>query len=143
MGYPVHHFLSYLKVLCLDFQDNLPSIYNIIHDLRDQSEAGSMQHILRVTELLVLQMKYLDKSLLGYGFCEYSDQETAMSAMRNLNGRELHGRNLRVDHATRDHGVDPKVENLFSQIVKLTLGYTSKCNAIRNIGSWWSSSSSC
>jgi len=44
----------------------------------------------------------------GYGFCEYSDQETAMSAMRNLNARELHGRNLRVDHATRDHGVDPK-----------------------------------
>ena len=29
--------------------------------------------------------------------------------MRNLNQRELHGRNLRVDHATRDHGIDPKV----------------------------------
>ena len=29
-----------------------------------------------------------------------------MSAMRNLNTRELHGRNLRVDHATRDHGID-------------------------------------
>ena len=51
----------------------------------------------------------LISSFIGYGFCEYSDQETAMSAMRNLNGRELHGRNLRVDHATRDHGVDPKV----------------------------------
>ena len=46
---------------------------------------------------------------LGYGFCEYQDQETALSAMRNLNQRELHGRNLRVDHATRDHGIDPKV----------------------------------
>merc|ERR1712180_486246 len=45
----------------------------------------------------------------GYGFCEYQDQETALSAMRNLNQRELHGRNLRVDHATRDHGIDPKV----------------------------------
>jgi len=44
----------------------------------------------------------------GYGFCEYQDQETALSAMRNLNTRELHGRNLRVDHATRDHGIDPK-----------------------------------
>jgi len=44
----------------------------------------------------------------GYGFCEYQDQETALSAMRNLNQRELHGRNLRVDHATRDHGIDPK-----------------------------------
>ena len=46
---------------------------------------------------------------LGYGFCEYQDKETSLSAMRNLNGRELHGRNLRVDHATRDHGVDQKV----------------------------------
>ena len=26
--------------------------------------------------------------------------------MRNLNSRELHGRNLRVDHATRDHGME-------------------------------------
>lgn len=31
----------------------------------------------------------------GYGFCEYKDQETAMSAMRNLNGFELNGRTLR------------------------------------------------
>jgi len=46
----------------------------------------------------------------GYGFCEYQDTETALSAMRNLNGRELHGRNLRVDHATRDHGDVPKGE---------------------------------
>nr|CAB3234122.1 cleavage stimulation factor subunit 2 [Phallusia mammillata] len=38
----------------------------------------------------------------GYGFAEYQDQETAMSAMRNLNGRELHGRPLRVDHATSE-----------------------------------------
>uniref|UniRef100_A0A8D8VVG9 Cleavage stimulation factor subunit 2 n=1 Tax=Cacopsylla melanoneura TaxID=428564 RepID=A0A8D8VVG9_9HEMI len=35
----------------------------------------------------------------GYGFCEYKDQETALSAMRNLNGYEIGGRNLRVDNA--------------------------------------------
>jgi RNA-binding proteins (RRM domain) len=35
----------------------------------------------------------------GYGFCEYSDAATAMSAMRNLNGREFQGRSLRVDFA--------------------------------------------
>jgi cleavage stimulation factor subunit 2 len=35
----------------------------------------------------------------GYGFCEYGDGATAMSAMRNLNGREVNGRNLRVDFA--------------------------------------------
>ena len=51
---------------------------------------------------------FSNSSTIGYGFCEYQDQETALSAMRNLNTRELHGRNLRVDHATRDHGIDPK-----------------------------------
>ena len=35
----------------------------------------------------------------GYGFCEYKDQETALSAMRNLNGFEIAGRPLRVDNA--------------------------------------------
>ncbi|XP_043192922.1 cleavage stimulation factor subunit 2-like [Amphibalanus amphitrite] len=35
----------------------------------------------------------------GYGFCEYRDPETALSAMRNLNGVELSGRQLRVDNA--------------------------------------------
>ena len=35
----------------------------------------------------------------GYGFCEYKDQETALSAMRNLNGVEIAGRTLRVDNA--------------------------------------------
>jgi cleavage stimulation factor subunit 2 len=35
----------------------------------------------------------------GYGFCEYADVETALSAMRNLNGVEIGGRTLRVDNA--------------------------------------------
>lgn len=35
----------------------------------------------------------------GYGFCEFRDSDTALSAMRNLNGRDLNGRSLRVDFA--------------------------------------------
>ena len=57
---------------------------------------------------LYYHSSFSNSSIIGYGFCEYQDQETALSAMRNLNTRELHGRNLRVDHATRDHGIDPK-----------------------------------
>ncbi|OUS42419.1 hypothetical protein BE221DRAFT_356 [Ostreococcus tauri] len=37
--------------------------------------------------------------LKGYGFVEFDDFATAMSAVRNLNGREYNGRQLRVDHA--------------------------------------------
>lgn len=38
----------------------------------------------------------------GYGFCEYEDKETAMSARRNLNGTMVNGRPLRVDHTDSD-----------------------------------------
>ena len=38
----------------------------------------------------------------GYGFCEFMDPETALSAMRNLNGVEINGRALRVDSASTE-----------------------------------------
>lgn len=40
----------------------------------------------------------------GFGFCEYEDSETAMSACRNLAGRELNGRPLRIDSAMNAPG---------------------------------------
>ncbi|KAM7279978.1 hypothetical protein ACFE04_007112 [Oxalis oulophora] len=39
----------------------------------------------------------------GYGFCEYKDEETALSARRNLQGYEINGRQLRVDFAENDN----------------------------------------
>ncbi|XP_047169458.1 cleavage stimulating factor 64 isoform X1 [Vigna umbellata] len=42
----------------------------------------------------------------GYGFCEYKDEETALSARRNLQGYEINGRQLRVDFAENDKGTD-------------------------------------
>jgi RNA recognition motif-containing protein len=38
----------------------------------------------------------------GYGFCEYYDGETALSAIRNLNRAEINGRELKVDFADSD-----------------------------------------
>ncbi|EDV24679.1 uncharacterized protein TRIADDRAFT_56724 [Trichoplax adhaerens] len=42
----------------------------------------------------------------GYGFCEFQDKETALSAMRNLSGYELNGRSLRVDSAASEKDKD-------------------------------------
>lgn len=42
----------------------------------------------------------------GYGFCEYADAQTALSAMRNLNGHDMGGRSLRVDFAESEKGTD-------------------------------------
>lgn len=59
----------------------------------------------------------------GYGFCEYKDQETALSAMRNLNGFEIAGRTLRVDNACTEKSrmemqslmAEPVAESPFGQ----------------------------
>ena len=37
----------------------------------------------------------------GYGFADYSDQSSAEAAIRNLNGREVFNRPIRVDNADR------------------------------------------
>ncbi|CAH1126334.1 unnamed protein product [Ceutorhynchus assimilis] len=50
----------------------------------------------------------------GYGFCEYRDQETALSAMRNLNSYEIGGRNLRVDNACTEKS-RMEMQNLLNQ----------------------------
>ncbi|KAF9926594.1 hypothetical protein FBU30_003842 [Linnemannia zychae] len=38
----------------------------------------------------------------GYGFCEFHDERTAASAVRNLNGRDIGNRSLKVDFADTD-----------------------------------------
>lgn len=48
----------------------------------------------------------------GYGFCEYKDEETALSARRNLQGYEINGRQLRVDFAENDKGTDRNREQV-------------------------------
>lgn len=61
----------------------------------------------------------------GYGFCEYKDQETALSAMRNLNAYEIGGRTLRVDNACTEKSrmemqsllQGPVVENPYGEAV--------------------------
>ncbi len=41
----------------------------------------------------------------GFGFCEFRDSETALSAMRNLNNFDMNGRLLRVDYAENEKSI--------------------------------------
>lgn len=43
----------------------------------------------------------------GFAFCEYSDIETASSAIRNLNGFDINGRGLKVDYADSEMPMGP------------------------------------
>eukprot|EP00301_Raphidiophrys_heterophryoidea_P016322 c25884_g1_i1.p1 GENE.c25884_g1_i1~~c25884_g1_i1.p1 ORF type:complete len:336 (+),score=69.48 c25884_g1_i1:46-1053(+) len=45
----------------------------------------------------------------GYGFCEFRDSDTAMSAIRNLKGREVHNRPLRLGWPSRQDMQDGSV----------------------------------
>ncbi|KAI0317988.1 hypothetical protein OF83DRAFT_1163669 [Amylostereum chailletii] len=44
----------------------------------------------------------------GYGFCEFADHETALSAVRNLNNADVGGRPLRIDLADSDPFLEGK-----------------------------------
>lgn len=57
----------------------------------------------------------------GYGFCEYKDEETALSARRNLQGYEINGRQLRVDFAENDKGADRNREQVKFELFRPNL----------------------
>lgn len=49
----------------------------------------------------------------GHALCEFRDQETAQSAVRNLNGYDFMGRTLRVSPAEEGKVVSPNLCVLF------------------------------
>lgn len=59
----------------------------------------------------------------GYGSCEYQDQETALSAVRNLNGHEFSGRALRVDNAASEKNKE-ELKSTGAPVIESTYGET-------------------
>ena len=76
---------------------------NIVYNVTEQQvrelmgEVGPVVKVTMVIDRATGQHK-------GYGFCQYMDEATAQSAIRNLNGRQLNGREIRVSTATSDGG---------------------------------------
>lgn len=77
----------------------------------------------------------------GYGFCEYKDQETALSAMRNLNSFEIGGRPLRVDNACTEKSrmemqslmMGPVVESPYGSEVEPSQAPEAISNAVASL----------
>merc|ERR1719245_361168 len=89
---------------CTVFIGNIP--YDAqVDDLKNIfSRVGSVESLRLVYDKDTKQPK-------GYGFCDYSDADTALSAIRNLNDVECNGRRLRIDladNALRSRELGPK-----------------------------------
>ncbi|RLO13247.1 hypothetical protein DYB28_000313 [Aphanomyces astaci] len=90
MGYPASSHLTMLHVVCL--------VGNIPYDVSEETLKNIFSAVGPVVNFRLVTDRDSGKPK-GYGFCEYADGATALSAMRNLNGTEVNGRNLRVDFA--------------------------------------------
>ena len=74
---------------------------NIPYDATEQQLIDHFSSVGQVVNFRLVHDRDTGKPK-GYGFCEYSDSETAHSAIRNLNQAEFHSRALRVDLAEDD-----------------------------------------
>jgi len=74
---------------------------NIPYDATEQQLIDIFQEVGPVVSFRLVIDRETGKTK-GFGFCEYRDAETALSAMRNLNGYEMNGRALRVDYAENE-----------------------------------------
>lgn len=86
-----------------DFERSERSVFvgNIPYEATDEQLKNIFQTAGEVRSFRLVTDRETGKPK-GYGFAEYNDKQTAMSAMRNLNGKEIFGRSLRVDHATSE-----------------------------------------
>ncbi|KAF0989594.1 hypothetical protein HZS_3674, partial [Henneguya salminicola] len=82
---------------------------NIPYEANDEQLRNIFSKIGPVTSFRIVYDRETGKPK-GYGFCEYRDVETAQSAIRNLNGMELHNRTLRVDSAVNEKGKEETKE---------------------------------
>jgi cleavage stimulation factor subunit 2 len=78
-------------------------VANIAFETTEDELKAVLCEVGPVVNLKLIQDPVTGKSR-GFGFCEYEDTETALSACRNLVGREVNGRPLRIDSAMNAPG---------------------------------------
>lgn len=75
------------------------AVGNIPYDVTDDKLRTMFERVGPVVSVKIMANRETGKSN-GFGFVTYKDQATAESAVRNLNGQEINGRELRVGFAT-------------------------------------------
>ena len=82
---------------------------NITYDTTEQQVIEILAEVGPVVSFKLIKDAETGKHK-GYGFCQYTDIATAQSAIRNLTGRKLNGREIRVNGAASD-GTDRSRNN--------------------------------
>ena len=82
---------------------------NITYDTTEQQVIEILAEVGPVVSFKLIKDAETGKHK-GYGFCQYTDIATAQSAIRNLTGRKLNGREIRVNGASSD-GTDRSRNN--------------------------------
>lgn len=99
------HLLLFLLTSMASSQHRCVFVGNIPYDATEEQLIEICREVGPVVSFRLVIDRETGKPK-GYGFCEYKDEETALSARRNLQGYEINGRQLRVDFAENDKGAD-------------------------------------
>jgi len=78
---------------------------NLSYNVTEENIRSAFEAFGQVTSVTVVKDKYSGQPR-GFGFVEMPDQAEAQAAIKNLNGKELLGRQLNVNeaHARTDRG---------------------------------------
>jgi RNA recognition motif-containing protein len=71
---------------------------NLNYNLTEEDLEKVFAEFGEVTSVKIIRDKYTDQSK-GFGFIEMADDESAQKAINELNGKEVRGRELRVNQA--------------------------------------------
>ena len=74
---------------------------NIPYDAEEQSLVETLQIVGPINNFRIVIDESTGKPK-GYGFCEYNDSDTALSALKNLTTIDYNGRQLRINTAEND-----------------------------------------
>eukprot|EP00798_Chlamydomonas_sp_ICE-L_P013182 gene13182-30668_t len=88
-----------------DDQFKLWVVGNISWEVDEQQLKDILTEVGSVKSLRLMVDKESGKPK-GFGFCEFYDKNTAESAVRNLHGHEIGGRQLRVNYADEGSGAE-------------------------------------
>ena len=78
---------------------------NLVHQITEEELKQEFEKYGEVTSVKIIKDMYTGESK-GFGFVEMPDNDSAKTAMSELNGKEIKGKTIKVDEARRRNSRD-------------------------------------